>query len=45
MAKARWFLVKYGKKCRGIECGGIAQLGAQVTSKTTPNLAGKIVVI
>ena len=25
--------------------GGIAQLGAQATSETTPNLAGKIVVI
>ena len=30
MVKTRWFLVKCGKKCRGIEYGGIAQLGERL---------------
>jgi len=30
-----------GALCAGSEYGGIAQLGAQVTSKTTPNLSKK----
>ena len=35
-------MVKSSKKCCGIEYGGIAQLGEQVTSKTTPNLFKKL---